>query len=80
MLWNLIDIHRLYSKAVEGCIHRRQRDKENTGEFQFLHVNAIGCSCWNKEKEVPKPTTETGKKTTKAEDKAKADVEQPNGN
>ena len=33
-----------------------------------------------KKKEVPKPTTETGKKTTKAEDKAKADVEQPNGN
>ena len=33
-----------------------------------------------KKKEVPKPTTETGKKTTKAEDKAKADVEKPNGN
>ena len=33
-----------------------------------------------KKKEVPKPTTETGKKTTKAEDKAKADVKQPNGN
>ena len=72
MLWNLMDVRggaglarRICSKAVEGCIQRRQRDKENTGEFQFLYVNAIGCSCWNKEKRSSKANDRNWKENNK---------------